>query len=229
MGLQSAYLIGSLALLVVWLVLFAARRDLRADMIWTSVLVGVLSPLTAYAWWNVDWWRPPTVTGTQIGFEDVLMGFAAGGIMAVAYQAVCSRRNRRRGTPRRNQAALLLLFLALVTSALFWGLGLTSFWASTVALISAAALLYALRPDLVGPGIASGALMALISLIFYAAILSASADWIAATYVFDGLSGRMALGVPIEEFVFWFLAGAFYGPLYEYRQSLAIARAPRSR
>ena len=213
-----AYIAGSSVLFVVWLVFFIARRDLRKEMLVMSVLIGTLSPITGYVWWTVDWWKPPTITHTIVGFEDVLMGFASGGIMAAAYEVLFRRRLYHvRG--KHNYPKITILFLlALVTSLLFWGMGFTSFWASTIALIVGAAVLFSFRTDLLPIGVLSGILMSAISLLFYFTIMSLSPDWINHTYQFKTLSGVLVLGIPIEEFVFWFLAGLVMGPFYEYWQ-----------
>jgi hypothetical protein len=86
-----AYLAGSIVLFAIWLVFFLLRRDLHKEMLTMSVLIGVLSVLTGYVWWTVDWWKPPTITHTIVGVEDLVMGFAAGGIMAAAYEVLFRR------------------------------------------------------------------------------------------------------------------------------------------
>jgi hypothetical protein len=86
-----AYLAGSIVLFAIWLVFFLLRRDLHKEMLAMSVLIGVLSVLTGYVWWTVDWWKPPTITHTIVGVEDLVMGFAAGGIMAAAYEVLFRR------------------------------------------------------------------------------------------------------------------------------------------
>jgi hypothetical protein len=83
-----AYLAGSVILFEVWLVFFLARKNLGKEMLPICVLIGVLSVLTGYVWWTVDWWKPPTINHTIVGVEDLGMGFAAGGIMAAAYEVL---------------------------------------------------------------------------------------------------------------------------------------------
>jgi hypothetical protein len=213
-----AYLAGSIALFSVWLAFFVVRKDLRNEMLTMSLLIGVLAVVTGYIWWTVDWWKPPTMTHTIIGVEDLVMGFAAGGIMASAYEVLFRRRIYHARSKRLNaphQYGILVL-LALLTAWLFWGMGLTSFWASTIALLAGAGVLFALRPDLLPIGLLSGGLMAVISLLFYFTIIWVSPGWVHHTYQFRTLSGVLVFGIPIEEFVFWFLAGMLMGPFYEY-------------
>jgi hypothetical protein len=77
-----AYLAGSIALFTIWLIFFLVRKDLRKEILTMSWLIGILSVVTGYYWWTVDWWKPPTLTHTIVGVEDLVMGFSAGGIMA---------------------------------------------------------------------------------------------------------------------------------------------------
>ncbi len=217
--LEYGYIIGSLFFLVIWLAIFLVRKDTRHEMVVMSLLLGFISVVTAYYWWTQDWWHPATITGTRVGIEDFLVGFGSGGIMAVIYEVVFKRRLYKRSAQQHRSGGLTILFaLAFFTSWFFWGVGLTSFWASTFAMILSALLLYYLRRDLFFNSLISGALMALISLPFYYSILVFVPNWVSTTYDFAHLSGILITGIPVEEIIFWFLAGMVFGPFYEYWQ-----------
>ncbi len=217
---QYAYLFGALALLPFWLGLFLYRKDIRKQMLIMSFTIGVLSLATTHYWWTVDWWQSPTVTGTKVGVEDFIAGFLSGGIMAVVYEVLFSKQQYKIKNKNINSPDVvkLLLFMAFTTSFLFWGMKLTSFWASTVALISTAVIMFYYRRDLLLNGLVSGVLMTAISGFSYATIVMISPEWVNRAYKFDTLSGFLISGIPVEEFIFWFLAGLFFGPLYEYWQ-----------
>lgn len=215
---QYAYLLGDLALLFIWVGVFFYYKDTRREMLTMSVLIGLVSVATAHYWWTVDWWHPMTLTGTRVGIEDFLMGFAAGGIMAVIYEGVFKQKYYIRKASHHYPGGLTIaLMLAFFTSWLFWGVGLTSFYASTVAMLITAAFLFYFRRDLFLNGFLSGLLMAAIAFVFYYAILLFSPGWFVATYD-PNLSGIQLIGIPVEEFIFWFLAGLVFGPFYEYWQ-----------
>jgi hypothetical protein len=74
-----------------------------------------------------------------------------------------------------------------------------------------------IRKDLIATSFLSGILMAFISFLFYLVILLLSKEWVDQTYL-RGISGIRFIGVPIEEFVFWFMSGLVFGPFYEYWQ-----------
>jgi hypothetical protein len=215
---QFIYLIALIPFCLIWLGIFLIRKDLRQEMLVMSLIVGILSLMTTYYWWTIDWWKPLNITGTRIGVEDFIMGFTSGGIMATIYEVVFKRGLYKRKLHHHVDAGLtILLLLAQTTMFLFWGVGLTSFWASTFAMMLTALVVVFIRKDLIATSFLSGILMAFISFLFYLVILLLSKEWVDQTYL-RGISGIRFIGVPIEEFVFWFMSGLVFGPFYEYWQ-----------
>jgi len=215
---EYTYLAATIPALVVWVVFFFLRKDLRKEMLMMSLGIAFLNLVTAYLWWGVDWWSPPTLTGTRVGIEDFITGFASGGVMAVAYEVIFRKRHirlRQKCDYCPRQSTLIIL-LGLLTAFLFWIAEFSLFNASAVALLVVAGILFYFRKDLFFNGVISGVLTLLISIPSYVVIQMFSPGWIAEVYLFETLSGVLALGVPIEEFVFWFLAGFVFGPFYEY-------------
>lgn len=215
---KFVYLLALIPFCLIWAWIFSKRKDLRAEVLVMSVMIGVVSVATSYFWWTVDWWQPLTFTGTKVGIEDFIMGFTSGGIMAALYEVVFKKSAYRRKLHHHISGGLTILFLLAQTMMLlFWGIGLTSFWASTYALIFTAVVMLFIRRDLILNSFLSGILMALVSVLFYAVILVISPEWIQDTYL-SGLSGFAVYTIPMEEFIFWFLAGLVFGPFYEYWQ-----------
>ena len=215
--LQYAYLFGDLSFLAVWIIFYIVCANVRREMITMSLLIGIVSVLTAYFWWTSDWWHPLTITHTRVGIEDFLMGFSSGGVMAVAYEVVFKKLYAPRDNRHYHPSGFtILVMLALLTSWFIWGIGLSSFWASTLAMLFIASTLLMFRKDLFLNSILSGFLMFGISFLFYYSIIMVSPTWVQSTYNFRYLSGVLIFGIPIEELVFWFIAGLVFGPFYEY-------------
>jgi hypothetical protein len=85
---HSAYLFYDALFLAVWIALFVLRNDLRVPMIIYSLLVAPLGP-GSEAWYLRDYWKPLTITGTDVGIEDVLFAFAIGGIaLAIMFSGI---------------------------------------------------------------------------------------------------------------------------------------------
>ncbi len=217
-SVHYTYLLALIPFGIIWILIFLKRKDLRKEMYTMSLIIGVLSVITSYYWWTVDWWKPLTFTGTKVGLEDFLMGFTTGGIMASIYEVIFKRGLYKRKLHHHISGGLTLLFLLAQTVMwLFWGVGLTSFWSATIAMIMVAFIMIFIRRDLFLSALLSGVLMAIISSLFYYTIIVISPGWIDQTYL-HGLSGLRLFGVPIEEYVFWFLSGVIFGPFYEYWQ-----------
>ncbi len=226
--MEFAYLLGSFVFLVVWLGFYKLYPSTRKEMLIVSLGVGLLSVATSYYWWTQDWWHPLTITGTRVGIEDFLTGFGSGGIMAVAYEGIFKRKYFRRKLRNHHPgAATLLLLMAFSTAWLFWGVGITSFWASVVSLLLIAGIMFFYRRDLFANGVASGLIVMVIATLPYYAIQFFSPDWVSATYHYEKLSGVHITGIPIEELVFWFLAGLVFGPFYEYWQGQRLGKKDR--
>ena len=166
-----------------------------------------------------------TITGTRVGIEDFLMGFSGGGILASIYEEVFRKRLYKRTlTKNFPPGSMVLLLLAWLTGMLFWGLHLTSFWAATIAMIAIAAIMFYYRRDLLIAGFITGICMAIISFPMYWGILLIYPNWVQQTYYLNHLSGILITGIPIEEIIFWFLAGLLWGPFYEYWKGEKLRR-----
>ncbi len=225
--ISLTYLVATLPALLIWVSFYLGRKDLRREMLSMSMLIGILGVATSYYWWTVDWWHPLTLTGTKVGLEDFIMGFSSGGIVAVAYEVITDRRYSKRHIKSHGvyDFFTILFFLAQTTMWLFYGVGLTSFYASAISMILAAGFIFFVRRDLVVNGVMSGIFMTLISVIFYATAIAFCPAWISQTYFFDKLSGVLLAGVPIEEFIFWFLSGLVFGPFYEFWKGFRLKKA----
>lgn len=228
---EYGYLVASCGLLIPWLIVFLRRPDERREIMFLSVTIGILSVCTAYLWWTHDWWLPATITGTRVGIEDFIAGFTAGGIIAAGYEILMRRRHFHSVTKKDIfvPTHYLLLFLAVGTAGLIW-LGFHSFYASAITMIIVSLAILVMRPDLVGDSLISGAIMAVTSLVFaYLPVILLSPDWVTATYMHDRLSGVYLITVPVEEFIFWFLAGMLFGPWYKYWKHERLRAIPRTR
>jgi len=213
---KFVYLLATIPLCLVWLLLYLRRKDLRKEIILASIFIGILSVSTSYLWWTIDWWRPLTITGTKVGVEDFLSGFASGGIMSVIYEYIFNKVYKNVKLESRSLSAIIiLLFMFCLTSWLVFIVGFTTFWASTISLVLAIIFIILVRRDLFFNSLTSGVSMMLISVLSYLVIILISDTWVSNTYL-DGLSGYCIWTIPVEEFVFWFLAGMWVGPFYEY-------------
>ncbi len=183
-----------------------------------STLFAVVSPVASYLWWNKDWWQPPAMlsfNGVSI-IEDILIGFLFGGIAAVIYESFLGKNLKASFTPHQKGFYFFTVF-TLVACAIFFSLfKLNSFFSIVIALSLTTIGVLSVRRDLIKSSLFSGILTLLISLPFYLLAYFISPEWAEVTYKFKTLSGILAYGFPIEEFIFWLFYGFTIGPAYEY-------------
>lgn len=199
-----------------WIICYMLRKDLRKEMLLMSTLLAIGGVITEYLWWTIDWWRPQTITGTVVGIEDFLLGWVNGGVAAVIYEIVTKERQKIK--PKLEGKSEILSYGLLTLSILSigtWKIGLTSFVASSIAMILSSTLLIFYRKDLLINTLISGFLMALITFPMYFIIELLSPGWIEVTWLHENLSGIFIGVVPIEDIAFYFLTGMWIGPFYE--------------
>ncbi len=222
---QYAYLVTTVLFFVFWLILYISRRDLRKEMWFMSIFIAASGLVAEYLFWTVDWWRPLTVTGTRVGVEDLLLGFTNGGIAAVLYEEVFKQKlsERKTVTPGFGIFFLIPLTFMILAGGVWW-LHLTSFWATTVALLIIGIVVIIVRRDLWQDALTSGFLVAFLVLPFFWVFMFLSPGIIEKTWLFDHLSGIRVIGVPLEDIIFYFLVGFVVGPFYEYWQGKRLRK-----
>jgi hypothetical protein len=217
---QYAYLVGSIFFLLVWLILFLRRKDLRKEMIIMSLLVAPMGPLSEFFYLR-DYWQPELFNGWVVGLEDLIFGFTIGGIAAVLYEEVFGRKYVKRHLPKHLgwmfAVSIAGVVLMIVGNLI---LGFNSVYVSIFIFLVVGVTIVASRQDLLKKAIYSGFLMGILMLIFY----------IFFTFVFDGviqkwwhlknLSGILVLGAPLEELLWGFGWGFIAGPAYEFVNGL---------
>jgi hypothetical protein len=138
--LKFVYLVSTIPAILVWIVFYTWRKDLRREMLSMSIPLALVSFLTSYYWWSADWWAPPTIFGTKAGIEDLILGFTVGGTLAVIYE-IFFRKKYGEKNFHKHSALVVLLFITQIISWLFWGLGISSFWSSLIAMICSSIVL----------------------------------------------------------------------------------------
>lgn len=168
LSMKYSYLFGTLLFFIPWVIIYWKRKDLRQEMWVLSVLVGGVSVLTSYTWWTDNWWDPQTITGTKVGIEDFLLGFANGGVAAAIYSFLTGKIYFSKSSGSRNLEAVLVPGLMFVVIALLHGyFEINTFYSLSVAMFISGIYFLVLRPDLFKMSIMSGLLMALLSLPVY--------------------------------------------------------------
>ena len=220
---QYSYLIGAMSTLIIWFVLFFWRKDTRKEMLIISIIYGVIGIIVdpIYA---IDWWFPLTITNTMPGIESFIFGFAIAGIASVIYIHIFNKKIKIKKANKKQKLKRNLNYIFIVLLSLgiflvdFFILKLNSFYASFPAIIIPLAIILIKRKDLILNSLFSGIFLTIISFIFYFIPELITPGWISSAWNFEMISKITILKIPIEDVIWYFLTGAFIGPLYEYWQ-----------
>ncbi len=205
-----AYLLLGLFFLVLWLICFATRTDLRSMMLRASVAGALSGPLSEW-WYFRDYWSPPTLLGQGVlSLEDVLFGFAAFGVSVAALPVLTGKRFASKGAPH---PWALPFFVAsfFVAFLLFTDLlGINSILAASIVMLAWAVGIVTVRREMLLFSIASGALMAIFSIIIYVSILGIANDYLRQYWFLWGTPLGLTVfgGVPMTEVVWYFCLGS---------------------
>lgn len=209
---RFTYLVGDLALLVVWSVFWLRMRGRRREMLSVGLLATVLA-LPFAPWLLQQWWRPVTMTGTPIGVEDILFLFLWGGITAGADDFLLGPpREDGRTRWRRILPVFALFFVPFI------GLQLVDvhMWVAwTAATLMGTVGILARRPALWRRALASGAVCVVVGVVWFVTLHvhdPAFIEW----YHMDRLTGFIVLYGPIEDYVWAFTSGLLIGPLWPF-------------
>ena len=110
-----------------------------------------------------DYWHPELFTGWAIGIEDLLFGFAIGGIAAVIYEELFGKKHARRHLPAHPK-----WMLAVALFGITWMLvgnivlGFNSIYVSILSFLIIGASILFFRHDLLKDALLSGLLVGIL-------------------------------------------------------------------
>ena len=224
MTYQYSYLIGDLVLLVFWSILFYLRKDVRKEMLAISLIFGIIGIFTGFIYF-LDWWHPQTITNTTISLEDFLFGFVIAGIASVIYITIFRKRLKFKKLNQKlksNKILLLVILFAIIFFVSLYILKLNTFYSAIISFLILIFFIWFKRKDLILNSLISGILLVIISVPAYLIPEFITPGWIQASWYFENLSGITFFKVPIEDFIWIFLTGAFIGPLYEFYKEAKV-------
>ena len=203
-------------------------------MLFMSFAGAIAGLLLEYLMYTVDWWQPLTVTGTRVGFEDAFLGFTNGGLGAILYEVIFKKRERSlrkdsiiKQFVEKRRWLLWTPVVALVAGPFsFWILGWHSFWATNFACLIAVGLMILLRQDLLREAVFGGLAMMLVSIPVFQFAFFFFPEVVEKFWMIHNLTGILVLGIPVEDLVFYFVAGATTAPLYEFLFEKKLVKLP---
>jgi hypothetical protein len=223
---QYAYLALSLAAMAVWLALFLLNKDDRRRQLVLSAVFCVAGPI-GELFYIPDYWHPITVWSipvfrSYISVEDFIFCFAIMGIMSSLPTLILRLPKTNPDYPSRTTITKMVVILGLVAilSLLLWLLGLNSIFATSLAMLIAAALILSryrqlilLRISVFG---AVGMLAMMFVIYWLAFFLVADSDSIlrATWTLYDKPLGIRVFRVPLPELVWAVSFGSLFSMLF---------------
>ena len=221
-SLQFVYLIFVLMFFPAWMALFIFQRDVRKELLVVGVFNAVAGFFLEWFVWTKDWVHSLTLTHTPAGIEDVLLGFFLAGISTGLFETL-SRLRGRKATLYKEGYAVYIKILIGETICLFSALAICrfvplghSFYASALAITLLLTVFFCIRRDLMLDSLLTGFGVSLISIPAYLMTFYFNSQFSPSYWQWKNLSGYTFLGIPIEDIIWFFLAGSFLGPLYEF-------------
>jgi len=219
MDYQYFYAFWSAIFLVIWAILFWFRKDIRKEMIIISPIFGIFGLITQTTHLT-DWWQPKRITNTPIGFEDFFIGFAIGGIAAVIYEFIF-RKETVESKIDKKSSYYFLGFFGFLFLSFFYILSLSSGYSVLFTYVISLGILLYQRPHLFYDSIISGIFLLVIGISIYWILMLLYPTYIQRFWHLpDVWYAQLVLGIPLGEYIWYFLTGAFIGPLYEYIEGL---------
>ncbi|MFZ5844963.1 MAG: lycopene cyclase domain-containing protein [Patescibacteria group bacterium] len=222
---KYAYLVANLFFLAVWLLIFWRAGKLRKPMLVMSLITAFFGPISEI-WYFADYWKPEIALPLPLigGAEDLLFGFSIGGIGAFAYESLFVRGLCKCEEKKLKREWFLLVFFVVVGGMMIIFnnlLGLNSIFASSLAMIILAAIMLALRPDLLPNAIGSALLVAGVMFIIYflgQEFFPSAHLWMLQIWKLSGTPQGIVIfkHIPWTEMLWGLSWGLVWGPMYEF-------------
>jgi predicted neutral ceramidase superfamily lipid hydrolase len=224
---KYGYLLGSLIIILIWILFFLRRKDSRKEMIIISLIFGFLG-IIGDSIFSLDWWHPQTITNSIPGIESFLFGFSISGIASVVYIHFFQKEVKLRKEKKTIYPLMVILLIGIfILLFTIYFLKINTIISSIITGLIMNLVIWIKRKDLIKSSIISGLLLVLLSSLFYLIPELIIPNWIDNTWYWNNLSGISIFKIPLEDLIWIFLTGAFIGPLYEYWQEARLINKKR--
>ena len=221
---QFAWLYWSLMLIGIWLAIYLlARRGQRREMLvvslWTAIF-GITEPLFVPEYWN-----PPSLFDlahrTGFDLESFLFSFGIAGIAVILYEWIFPTQHKLvSGTERRHirhrYHLWAIISAPIIFSVLYFLTDLNVIYSTSIGLIGGGFFTWYCRPDLKNKMIVSAFLFTGLYFLYFLMLIAAYPGYVEQVWNLKAISGKLILGIPLEEYMFAFSFGFFWSSIYEH-------------
>jgi hypothetical protein len=219
------YIFLTLPFLIIWLIIYLRSKSTRNEQVLFSYAGAIVGPLSEIIYFR-DYWLPKSALFINLGnfplmLEDILFGFAIGGIAAVIFEVVFRMRLKRLSFHSKHVVkgwAIVLLFGLALT--IFLAIGLNSIFASALAFIITTLPILFYRKDLLLDAVGSGFCVMIVMFVCYYILFNLASNTeflMKEQWLIYGTSLDLRFaGIPLTEMAWGFTWGFLAGPLYEF-------------
>ncbi len=225
--LKLVYTVCALVMAALWALAYWRVRPLRRELVWVGLAALPGSILLEVTLWTRDWWTPPSILNLPPPTPtDFLYAFFNNSLMSLVATLALYRLfggEQIAVTPPPSLAVRLAPYaiMTLVPYPLYW-LGMHSAWATLVATLVALVAMFALRRDLIGTSLASGAAAFAVGVLSFQFLGPLFPGFVQVFWMTDKLSGIYLGYGPIEDLTWYAYTGAFFGIYYKFWHGLRV-------
>lgn len=215
MEYRFTYFIGTLMFLPVWYYLWRKQpAEWKRSLYWMGALMLVLGPVANYLWFLRDWWQPQTIFGTKLGIEDLILSFSNSTIVAMIGLILYGSQDQVNFRLKKLVWPIIAIFL--LTSILYYLVGWHSFLANALAGFAVTAVLWYKMPATIKVSLMIGVMIFAAVIPIYYLLEFFSPGWIAATWLWQDISGYRVGIIPIEDLLWYMVVGIGFSTLSIY-------------
>lgn len=217
------WLLMSIIFLLIWLIIFSLKRNLRKEMVIVSLLTmpfGLTEPFFIPEYWN-----PQTIFNlaqkTGFDIESLIFCFAIGGIATVLYELLIKGEHVRIKKQEHKKARhkfhhLILLSPFFIFLLLFIFVDINPIYITMIAMSLGSILTLYCRPDLKNKIWFGGFTFLILYFLFFLVFNLIFPSYIEQVWNLSVISGILILGIPLEELLFAYSFGMLWSSLYEH-------------
>lgn len=221
------YFWGSVVGLIIFGFIYWKNFALRHEMLISGIVVAIIGVLSERTFFS-DYWNPPLILkfGNFGGIEDIMFGFAAGGIGAVIFNVIFSTRLIANRKPRHLIIPSVFISEYVSIFVLHGMLGINSIYASAVGFCIPAMGMLIVRRDLLWDAVYSAAVTGFILVVAEGVLLALTGgEYLERFYLLHGEAPVLFGIFPVTEFLWGLSFGALIGPVYEFATGRSIKRS----
>jgi hypothetical protein len=219
MDYKYGYLFLGIFLLLIWIVFYIIRKNLRRKLIKASLFGGLAGFIAEY-WYFKDYWHPYSILGRKIiSPEDFIFGFTITGISVVVYDIFFKKKDE--DYVKNNKRTFGIMFLIGVISLFAFNifLGFNSIFVSSITFIILTIYMLSKRTDLWKEGLFSGLIVLIIMFVVYHILFNIIFldFWDKCWLLTNTRYGVTIYGnIPLTEMIWYFTWGSFSGVAYNF-------------